>query len=467
MLKTQSLTTRILAPLVISSALAAIVVAWTSWSLGNRWAKNEMRDRYLAIESAIQSSTFPLTPPVLHSLSKLTGTQWITVSKSTEIIAATIPSEADFSISDSLRGSTLHSIQNAKAINPVKVLVDAEEFYAFAFDRRIAVPRENQASRVIVLFPQENVDAFAKRAALLPLVTGLSTIAVVSTLMFFVVSRMIHRLRRLESQVRKIAAGRFESELTDRGRDEVGRLAEAINTMASQLSELWRRVNEQQSAKLLHQISGGMAHQLRNTLTGARMAMELHQGKLGEDWPEEVGVAIRQLEIAEDYVNRLLALGAKKTRQKQPQLIGECMEDVRSTHQPIARHLHVVLDWVVDPSAANVMIQDGPSFSAAISNLVLNAMQAGKHVEVAARINQHNQCVVCVTDDGPGIDDAVADNLFDPFVTSKPEGLGLGLPLVKRAADEFGGAVTWHRSSNQTAFELTVETLGNSAKCPN
>ncbi|MCA9137614.1 MAG: HAMP domain-containing histidine kinase [Planctomycetales bacterium] len=458
-LKTQSLATRILVPLVLSAALAAMVVAWTSWTLGNRWAKNEMRDRYVAIQSAIQSSTFPLTPPVLESLSKLTGTHWITVAASSEIIATTISSEQTFSMPDALTTRSGRPTGEADLVEPITLMVQSKEYYAFAFDRHLVMAGDNQASRVVVLFAKENVDAVARRAALLPLLTGLSTIAVVTTLLFFVVSRMIGRLRRLETQVHRIAAGRFKSELTDDGCDEIGRLADAINTMALQLSELWRRVNEQQSAKLLHQISGGMAHQLRNTLTGAKLAMELHQGKFKDDPPEEVRVALRQLEIAEDYVGRLLAVGSKDSRGDRPQVVAECLEDVRSTHEPIARHLRVVANWTVDPAAASVMIKDGPAFSAAVSNLVLNAMQAGDHVEVTARIDQQNRCVVCVTDNGPGIDDEIADAVFDPFVTSKPEGLGLGLPLVKRAAEDFGGSVSWRRSSNQTTFELVVETI--------
>nr|WP_286177725.1 HAMP domain-containing sensor histidine kinase [Rhodopirellula sp. JC639] len=274
--------------------------------------------------------------------------------------------------------------------------------------------------------------------------------------MFFLTSRLIGRLKRLETQVDRIAGGEFESELSDTGHDEVGRLAGAISTMAGQLSELWDRVNRQQSAKLLHQISGGMAHQLRNTLTGAKMAIELHQGNLNSEPPEEVRVALRQLEIAEQYVSRLLALGRGEPSTEQPQCVGECLEDVRSTHQPIANHLRVDLTWSIDPGLQSRWVKDGSSFSAAVSNLVLNAMQAGTSVKVDALIDPTGQCLLSVADNGPGIDDSVSGSLFDPFVTCKPEGLGLGLPLVKRTAELLGGSVRWHRESGTTTFELTV-----------
>lgn len=232
--------------------------------------------------------------------------------------------------------------------------------------------------------------------------------------------------------------------------------------MADQLSTLWDQINRQQGAKLLHQISGGMAHQLRNTLTGAKMAMELHQGKLKQTPDDEVRVALRQLEIAEEYVGRLLSLGRGRDSTDQPQRVSACLDDVRSTHQPIADHLRVDLNWSIDASTQTVLVKDGASFSAAVSNLVLNAMQAGTTIEVTADVDQPDRCLVSVTDDGPGVDASVSQTLFDPFVTSKPEGLGLGLPLVKRTAESLGGSIRWRRGSEKTTFELVVNVTRES-----
>lgn len=460
MLTHHSLTTRILTPLVVAATLAAIGVAWTSWTLGRRWAMEEMTDRYLWIESAIGTSTFPLTPPVLQSLSQLTGTQWITVDESGEVLSSTLPPET--TAAADVPGAGLPGVDprvdpgRGPAQAPVDLVLGSTEFFAFAFDRRGAGGGSDRVSTIVVLFAKQNVDAVAKRAAVLPLLTGLSTIAVVSVLMFLLTSRLIGRLKRLETQVDRIAAGDFESELSDAGPDEIGRLAKAISTMADQLSALWDQINRQQGAKLLHQISGGMAHQLRNTLTGAKMAMELHQGKLKQTPDDEVRVALRQLEIAEEYVGRLLALGRGQDSTDQPQRVSACLDDVRSTHQPIADHLRVDLNWSIDASTQTVLVKNGASFSAAVSNLVLNAMQAGTTIEVTADVDQPDRCLVSVSDDGPGVDASVSQTLFDPFVTSKPEGLGLGLPLVKRTAESLGGSIRWRRGSEKTTFELAV-----------
>jgi two-component system, NtrC family, sensor histidine kinase PilS len=90
----------------------------------------------------------------------------------------------------------------------------------------------------------------------------------------------------------------------------------------------------------------------------------------------------------------------------------------------------------------------------AVLNLVLNAVQwsgRGGTVEIVLEIvhsdilspvlGTHDLVRLTVTDDGPGIDPAVADHIFNPFYTRRPGGTGLGLALVQRAADAHGGVV--------------------------
>ena len=69
---------------------------------------------------------------------------------------------------------------------------------------------------------------------------------------------------------------------------------------------------------------------------------------------------------------------------------------------------------------------------------------------------------VTVSDDGDGPPSEVAGEIFEPFVTSKPEGLGLGLPLVARSARRLGGEVTWTRVDATTRFRLTFSVQSDS-----
>jgi hypothetical protein len=108
---------------------------------------------------------------------------------------------------------------------------------------------------------------------------------------------------------------------------------------------------------------------------------------------------------------------------------------------------------------AHYTVADGPTFVAAISNLILNAIDAGKVVEVECHLQSASMCMIRVSDDGPGVLADLEETIFEPLVTSKPEGLGLGLALVRRAASKLGGTVSWSRREGVTTFEFSFAVV--------
>jgi signal transduction histidine kinase len=437
---------RLLGPLLAAAVLAAILVAIASYRLGHQWANAELQTRFTGIKNTLANSTFPLNGTVLDSLAELTQTELLTIGPS-----------------GSLRYSTLKSLRD-KPHNEI-VIVDNKRYLVFEFATRGGDARSDRVARVAVLFDEQTQAASRQRAAVLPLVTGLSTVLALSTISLVLTSRLVTRIGRLQRCVESIAAGDFQTTATDHVPDEIGRLGGAVDAMAVQLNQLWKQLNRQQSEKLLHQIAGGMAHQLRNSLTGARMAVELHEAQCQAGDAETLQVAIRQIEASEDYVRRLLLVASGRQDQDRPMAVATCWKDLQSSLSPIAAHLKINLQWHLDGSIAESMsepasslplqIKDGPNWIAAVSNLVHNAIQAGDQVHVQLKRTAENTLTVCVRDNGNGIDPAIANELFEPFVTSKPEGMGLGLSVVRRAAEYLGGDIHWQRDDDWTEFIFT------------
>ena len=98
-----------------------------------------------------------------------------------------------------------------------------------------------------------------------------------------------------------------------------------------------------------------------------------------------------------------------------------------------------------------------PIYSA---NLIANAVDAvGTGGTVTVDLHREgNSAVVDVSDTGPGPSPDVARRLFEPFVTGKPEGIGLGLAVARHAVEAHNGNITWKRENGCTTFRVEMPT---------
>ncbi|WP_246105770.1 sensor histidine kinase [Rosistilla ulvae] len=444
-------------PLILCSVLAAAGVAAGSYWLAARWATRDLQSRLVGIQRTLSQSTFPLNRVVLRLLADLTQSELVTLDSRGAVLQQTIdaPSQSLADLEHLL--ATSHDANEVAQVQMLKL--PQKRYLAYRFPTQNPAMRSDRVDSVLILFDEALLQDAQRRAAILPLVTGLSTILALTSITLLVTERMVRRIAALRVRVDRVAAGDFESKVSDNVGDELGHLGAAVETMASQLRHLWATVHRQEGEKLLHQIAGGMAHQLRNSLTGARMAIELHASDCGDPTDEGLQIAIAQIEQAEDYVRRLLLVASGRQDKDQPADAMRCLQDVQASLAPIARHLNVNLHWDLALDLANQQVKDGATLSAAISNLVLNALQTAGDVHVQAKVRNQQWLQVSISDDGPGVPEAIADELFEPFVTSKPEGLGLGLPVVRRAAEHLEGRVVWRRRQQRTVFDFYARIM--------
>lgn len=451
-----TLRSRLLLPLAAVSIAASIAVAIGSYGLAVRASERELQTRYESISSALQTSSFPLNRNVLRSLAPLTGTELLTTTNDGTIVESTLPAQIDSA--SRVRLSALigeEASPKKTGLDPLRsVTLGGKQYRVGRFRRTTA---GTFASTVIVLFDEANLRAGVTRATLAPLITGLSTVVLLSSLTLVMTSRLVSRVSRLRQQVQKISLGDFETTVVPGPQDEIGQLASSISSMSMQLQQMWRALHQREGERLLHQVASGLAHDLRNHLTGARMAIELHQRKCKLTDDEGLKISIHEIEQTESYVRRLLIVAAGKQEGDQPALVIDCLKDVESSLTASAKHRNIALTWHRDPLANNASVQDGPSLVVALTNLTFNAMQAATVIDVRSMLDGP-KLVIDVIDNGPGPDPKIHDSLFEPFITTKQEGLGLGLPLVRRAARRLGGDVSWRRDDSRTVFTLTVHT---------
>src|SRR5439155_1665719 len=120
------------------------------------------------------------------------------------------------------------------------------------------------------------------------------------------------------------------------------------------------------------------------------------------------------------------------------------------------------LRWQEPPEKATVR-GDAGQIEQLLLNVIGNAVEAarpGGWVEVALRREDAPAPVVIleVSDSGPGPPPDVAAKLFEPFVTGKPEGVGLGLAVARQVAEAHGGRISWRHDGGATRFRIELPT---------
>jgi signal transduction histidine kinase len=236
--------------------------------------------------------------------------------------------------------------------------------------------------------------------------------------------------------------------------------------MCAELREMRRTVQQSERTRLLAQLAAGLAHQMRNSLTGARMSVQLHARRFPVQSADgSLDVALRQLSMTEEQVKGLLSLGRVESRPPVACDLGRLVREIASLVAPACEHAKVALEVRGDRAPVEVMAEESGLRAAAL-NLALNAIEAagsGGTVWLEA-VDDREAVGIEVSDTGPGPPPALADSLFEPFTTSKPEGVGLGLALAQQVAARHGGTLSWTRADGQTRFRLSIPRVRGAAK---
>ncbi|HVU36577.1 MAG TPA: ATP-binding protein [Opitutaceae bacterium] len=221
----------------------------------------------------------------------------------------------------------------------------------------------------------------------------------------------------------------------------------------------------QEKQLLLSRLLARLAHEIRNPLSSLDIHVQLLEEDVAHAAPEvrersasRFRIIRTELERLDNLVKQFLSLAGRSSTNLRAIDVTRVVEHVCALLRPeaTAHGIDVSLETAADLPA---VLADPDQLAQALVNLVLNAMQAVERdgrvdVSVAAA---GPMVVITVQDSGPGIDEAHAGALFEPFYTTKEDGSGLGLWIVRQIAVAHGGNV---RASNATGrgavFTLTL-----------
>ena len=447
-----SLRYRLLIPLLVLLACDFAATGWTAWAAA-RHAERRIADQLRAVAHTLtEPPTFPLSPRVLGQMKALSGAEFLLVRRD----GSRVTTFAD-PLTPPPDGATAD-------LGP-PVTVAGAEYRCLRLPLR---QEPNEGGTLYVLYPESlRRSAVWDAARPLLLLGGIGGLIGVG-LVVLVSRRLVARVRELDRRTRLIAAGDFRPLDLPRTNDEVRDLYRSVNDMARRLAEFQEALQRGERLKVLGQFSGGLAHQLRNAATGAKLAVELHAAECRTDDRESLDVALRQLERIEANLRQFLDLGKPPTPANEPCDLAAILTQTVDLLKPQCQHASTVLRWE-PPTEPAVIPGDTTQLGHLFLNVIGNAIEAagsGGEVDVLLLPSPRwgegpgmRGFLVEVSDTGPGPPADIADHLFDPFVTGKDQGIGLGLAVAKQAAEAHGGGVSWERRGERTVFRIELPAM--------
>jgi len=307
---------------------------------------------------------------------------------------------------------------------------------------------------------------------------------VLGALLAWVISRRITApLSDLTAAAEAVAGGDLSRRVRSARSDEVGRLADAFNTMADQVQAGYTRLDTgikartaelEQAVSQLHdtqeqlvrreklamlgQLASGVGHELRNPLgvmTNAVYYLEMVQPDAAPDVQEYLGILRSQIGLAEKIVGDLLDF----SRIRPPRRDVIAVADIVAAQQArltVPADVTLSVDLPADLPRVSV---DAVQIGQILFNLLINGIQSldgrGGTIRVGASVAD-GRVRLHVEDDGPGVPPDLRAKIFEPLFTTKARGIGLGLAVSRSLAEANSGALDLDDSARGARFTLSL-----------
>jgi signal transduction histidine kinase len=317
-----------------------------------------------------------------------------------------------------------------------------------------AIPLKNETGRVLAVLlvalsregmveAQQHIRVIAYGVA-----SGGILLAIACSL--WIAARVSRPIEQLAHAAEEVASGNWDVRVPERGHDEVSVLARSFNHMTEQLATQREQLVQSERVAAWRELARRLAHELKNPLFPLQLTVEnlVRARALSSEEFDEVfreSTATLGMEIAN--LKTIIGRFSDFSKMPKPELeridAKDVMERVRSLYEGAAsRDAKIDFEMQVAREAMPMMA-DSELLHRALSNLVLNAMDAMPHggkLTLSAR-RQGSNIEIRVADRGEGLTQEECERLFTPYYTTKLHGTGLGLAIVQSVVADHGGTI--------------------------
>lgn len=299
-----------------------------------------------------------------------------------------------------------------------------------------------KVGELVIVYSPEVVSREKAEAVRPFLLMGVAGVVLVIVLASLTAQTIARPLEKLAEQAKSLPSG----EVTRVGGGvELDHLVEAMNRMLAE-------VRRAERLGVMGQMAAGVAHEIRNPLSSMKMTVQmLREGAKDQ---EAFDLILREIERLELISAELT--GASQPLRKEAAKLDAVVDDVLELMRRRLEHLGVKVEKAYQP-APEIQV-DVARFKRCVMNLVLNgaqAMPSGGPLRVSVG-TRDRRVRFAVTDAGSGVPADVGSKVFEPFVTTKQDGVGLGLALTKRIVEDHGGAIGYDSTPGATTFWIEL-----------
>ena len=262
--------------------------------------------------------------------------------------------------------------------------------------------------------------------------------------LIYLAHRISRPIQQLTGGLSELASGKLQVRLNAEGNDETGRAIRAFNNMAGQLRQSRERLVYLTQIASWQMMGRKMAHELKNSLTPIRLAVEEIAARQTEAdrrfMDRAVQIVVDEIETLERRVRAFSEFSSEPSAHPSTLDVNSLVKERVSFLRPC--HAGVTYTARLAESCPQAFA-DADQVKGILTNLLENAAEAagsgGQVLSVTAAVDSH--VLVEIHDSGPGLSEEASRSLFEPTITFKKRGMGLGLSIARKSALLNGGDI--------------------------
>lgn len=440
------------------------LIHWGLYIATVRWVserkQSETTARMEALIDTIQRLNIPFNQTVLNQMRGLSGAEFQVRDDRNSVIHSTIQ------FSDTAQLELADLIVSGQVLSSEQDVPIGGRWYRVAqVPLRQSDPRQR---RLIVFYLLEDIRREQQNAVRPIVLMGLASLAVATILAVGLAYRISRPIVNLTQQVDRIEQTQFAAIAVPARNDELRDLTIAFNQMCDRLRQYEETIRQTEQVRLLAQIRGGIAHHLKNAITGARIALDVYQSNQAKVEQNDCLVVVdRQIKLMEQYLQQFLAPAIQQRATFQSVDLKTLLNETIKLVMPRMVHFGIGLERNESDESFTIM-GDYNLLQQALLNVLINSIDsvAQKHASDPGSISRQirmtldrsiaSDVLLTIADNGVGIPVEMEGRIFEPFMTTKPDGVGLGLAIVRQVVETHAGSIQLETCGNWTVCEITL-----------